>query len=45
MPAHGLSVRLLSRGARAVLDGLRQLWQAAKMALYDERPHLPRKVY
>lgn len=45
LPAHGLVVRALSRGGRAIMPGLMALWRAAKLALYGREPIPPRKVY
>lgn len=44
LPAHGLSVRGLSRTGRDLPTGLRALWQAAKRALYGREALPPRKV-
>lgn len=43
--AHGVVVRALSVGGRTLPAGLLAFWRAAKRALYDREPILPRKVY
>ncbi len=43
--AHGLVIRALSRGGRAIPSGLMTCWQAAKHALYGREALPPRKVY
>jgi len=45
LPAHGLSVRGLSRTGRDLPPGLLLFWQAAKRALYGSDALPPRKVY
>lgn len=45
LPAHGLSVRGLSRTGRDLPPGLLLFWQAAKRALYGRDALPPRKVY
>lgn len=45
LPAHGLSVRGLSRTGRDLPPGLLLFWQAAKRALYGCDALPPRKVY
>jgi urease accessory protein len=45
LPAHGLTVRALSRSSRAIVQNLPTFWKAAKMALYGESAEMPRKLY
>lgn len=45
LPAHGLSVRALSRTGRDLPAGLLAFWRAAKRALYGRDAVPPRKVY
>lgn len=45
LPAHGLSVRVLSRNSRAIAAGMPVFWQAAKRSLYGQEAVAPRKVY
>ncbi len=45
LPAHGLSVRALSRTGRDLPAGLLAFWRAAKRALYRRDAVPPRKVY
>lgn len=43
--AQGLVVRVISRRGRDIPLGLLAFWRAAKLALYNEEPILPRKIY
>lgn len=45
LPAHGLSVRVLSRNSRAIAAGMPIFWQALKRSLYGQEAVPPRKVY
>lgn len=45
LPAHGLSVRVLSRSSRAINAGMLVFWQAVKRSLYGREAIPPRKVY
>lgn len=45
LPAHGLSVRVLSRNSRAIPPGLTAFWQELKQKLYGREAVPPRKVY
>lgn len=45
LTAHGLVIRAISRRGRDIPPGLLTFWRAAKRALYDEEPILPRKIY
>ena len=45
LPAHGLSVRVLSRNSRAISAGMLIFWQAIKQKLYGRDAIPPQKVY
>ncbi len=45
LPAHGLTVRGLSRCGRHIAPGLLAFWRTAKRALYGRNAVAPRKVY
>lgn len=45
LPAHGLSVRVLSKNNRAIPPGLVRFWQELKRKLYGREAVPPRKVY
>lgn len=45
LPAHGLSVRVISRNSRAIAAGMLVFWQAVKRSLYGREAVAPRKVY
>lgn len=45
LPAHGLTVRGLSRSGRHIAPGLLEFWHAAKRALFGRESIRPRKVY
>jgi urease accessory protein len=42
--AHGLVVRCLAREGHSILAGLREIWRAAKLLIYNREPIPPRKV-
>jgi urease accessory protein len=42
--AHGLVIRCLARRGRGVMPALHELWNAAKLLLYDREAVAPRKV-
>jgi urease accessory protein UreH len=42
--AHGLVVRCVARKGHSILAGLREIWRAAKLLMYDREPIPPRKV-
>jgi urease accessory protein len=42
--AHGLVVRCVARAGHSILAGLREIWRAAKLLMYDREPIPPRKV-
>jgi len=44
LPADGLAVRCLAREGRSAIQGLREIWNAAKLLLYGREAILPRKV-
>jgi len=44
LAADGLAVRCLARESRSVLQGLREIWNAAKLLLYGREAIPPRKV-
>lgn len=42
--AHGLVVRCVAREGHSILSGLREVWRAAKLLIYNREPIPPRKV-
>jgi urease accessory protein len=42
--AHGLVVRCVAREGHSILAGLREIWRAAKLLMYNREPIPPRKV-
>lgn len=42
--AHGLVVRCVAREGHSILAGLREMWRAAKLLVYNREPIPPRKV-
>lgn len=42
--AHGLVVRCVAREGHSILSGLREVWRAAKLLIYDREPIPPRKL-
>ncbi|MGA2964064.1 MAG: urease accessory protein UreD, partial [Candidatus Korobacteraceae bacterium] len=42
--AHGLVVRCVAREGHSILAGLREIWRAAKLLMYNLEPIPPRKV-
>ena len=42
--AHGLVVRCVARQGHSILAGLREIWRAAKLLMYNREPIPPRKV-
>ncbi len=42
--AYGLAVRCVAREGHSLIAGLREIWRAAKLLIYDREPIPPRKV-
>ena len=42
--AHGLVVRCVARDGHSIVAGLREIWRAAKLLMYNRQPIPPRKM-